>query len=170
MPICSSPLPSGEGVIWCSGLSAALTLDLSFVSARCLLPTNRRARDVLCSNPANILPGQAKITLLYPLSGERGSFCSMYGHSFLVSCLQAPLHLVYYEPENVVATHCALIDAAALMRRCVLTRLAMPRLAVPIAPKIQAQNLYESVSWLLLASNYKHIVLLVPTCIFAVLL
>lgn len=94
----------------------------------------------------------------------------MYGHSFLVSCLQAPLHLVYYEPENVVATHCALIDAAALMRRYVFTRLAMPRLAVPIAPKIQAQNLYESVSWLLLASNNKYIVLLVPTCIFAVLL
>ena len=94
----------------------------------------------------------------------------MYGHSFLVSCLQAPLHLVYYEPENVVATHCALIDAAALMRRYVFTRLAMPRLAVPIAPKIQAQNLYESVSWILLASNNKYIVLLVPTCIFAVLL
>lgn len=86
MLIFPSPLPSGEGVIWCSGLSAALTLDLSLVSARCLLPTNRRARDVLCSNPANILPGyppsqvkslltyfQAKPkSLCFTLSQERG--------------------------------------------------------------------------------------------------
>lgn len=56
------------------------------------------------------------------------------------------------------------------MRRYVLTRLAMPRSVLPIAPRIQAQNLHDSVSWLLLASNYKHIVLLMPTCIFAVLL
>lgn len=70
----------------------------------------------------------------------------------------------------MVATQCALVTAAALMRRYILTRSAMPRLAVPIAPRIQAQNLYESVSWLLLASNNKHVVLLVPTCIFAVLI
>lgn len=94
----------------------------------------------------------------------------MYGHPFLILCLQAPHRLVYYEPENVVATHCGLVTAAALMRRYVLTRLAMPRSVVPIAPRIQAQNLYDSVSWLLLASNNKDIVLLVPTCIFAVLL
>ena len=127
MLIFPSPLPSGEGVIWCSGLSAALTLDLSLVSARCLLPTNRRACDVLCSNPANILPGylppQVKNSLTYfqnkskPLclpSSGRGSSCSMYGHYFLILCLQAPHHLVYCDPENVVATRCNLVTDAPL--------------------------------------------------------
>lgn len=94
----------------------------------------------------------------------------MYGHSFLILCLQALHRLVYYEPENVVGRHRGLVAAASLMRRCVLTRSAMPRSVVPIAPGIQAPNLYDSVSWLLLTSNNKHIVLLVPKCIFAFLL
>jgi hypothetical protein len=59
---------------------------------------------------------------------------------------------------------------SALLRRYVSTRLAMPRPVIPVAPRIPAQNLHDSVSWLFLASNNEHFALLVPTCLFAVLL
>ena len=111
MPIFPSPLPSGEGVIWCSGLSAALTLAL-VLFLPLLLPTNRCARNVLCSNPLTcfqLTTSQAKTLPI--LFREEIFFCASSGHSFCKLCLQAPYHHVYYEAENVVAR-----DEARLLR------------------------------------------------------
>ena len=86
---------------------------------------------------------------------------------FMLASTTASCSLRACKGINAVGRHRSLVaePASALMRRCVLTRLAMPRLVVPIAPRIQAQTLHDSVSSLFLVSNYEHIVLLVPTCI-----
>lgn len=104
MPIFPSPLPSGEGVIWCSGLSAALTLAL-VLFLPLLLPTNRCARNVLCSNPLTCfqLTNSRVKTLPTLFREEVFFFGSSSGHSFCKLCLQAPHHLSYSEPQNVVA-------------------------------------------------------------------
>lgn len=59
--------------------------------------------------------------------------------------------------------HRGLVAASALMRRCVSTRLAMPRPVIPIAPRIPIKNLQDSVSWLSFASSNEHMILLAPT-------
>jgi len=62
-------------------------------------------------------------------------------------------------PHEVVWDH-GLAAACALMRRCDQISLAIPRSATPIASRIQARNLHDSVSWLYILSNDEHFILL----------
>ena len=64
--------------------------------------------------------------------------------------MQESGHLVYHELANAADRQRGLLAASALIRRCASTRLARPRPVVPISLRIQAQNLHDSVSWLLI--------------------